>query len=332
MATNDTANNAMPQLGGTAIKPVGWDRSSWESFKYMLFDPDTGKVLTRTPMSWLKITVFYCIYYSLLAGFWLGCLHVFFLTIPDDTPRWTLDESIIGSNPGVGMKPSMSDVMIDSSLYMIDTSDASTEPTDKDGEGEKNADVVRRMDKFMEKYSNNTGLSECADNDDENKGKCIFNPDVLGECGEDNYGFLPVDGMVKPCFFFKLNKIFDFDPKPVEAAELDQPEYEEMSAELKEKITAAADTNQVYFDCFGRFPADMEAVKLKFFPESQGVSTKFFPYTGGNYQSPLMALQVEVRESHRGQLIHLECRAWYKGVVHNKKDKLGLTQFEVMIN
>ena len=55
--------------------------------RYMLYDPDTGKVLTRTPMSWFKIITFYCIYYTLLAGFWLACLHVFFLTIPEDTPR-----------------------------------------------------------------------------------------------------------------------------------------------------------------------------------------------------------------------------------------------------
>ena len=26
---------------------VGWDRTGWEAFKYMLFDPDNGTILTR---------------------------------------------------------------------------------------------------------------------------------------------------------------------------------------------------------------------------------------------------------------------------------------------
>jgi hypothetical protein len=34
-------------LGGTAIKPVGWDRTGWEAFKYLLYDPSTGAILTR---------------------------------------------------------------------------------------------------------------------------------------------------------------------------------------------------------------------------------------------------------------------------------------------
>ena len=51
-------------LGGTAIKPV--ERHGWEAIKYFFYNPDTGEVITRTPMSWLLITVFYVIYYSCL--------------------------------------------------------------------------------------------------------------------------------------------------------------------------------------------------------------------------------------------------------------------------
>ena len=32
-----------------------------------------------------------------------------------------------------------------------------------------------------------------------------------------------------------------------------------------------------------------------------------------------------------GQLVHVECRAYYRGVRHDKKDKLGLVQFELQI-
>lgn len=321
-------SNAQP-LGGTAIKPKGWDRSGWESFKYMLYDPDEGKILTRTPMSWLKITLFYMVYYSLLAGFWLACMMVFLTTtIPDDEPRWQLDQSIIGTNPGVGLKPGNSDANIDSSMITIDLKDTSTTPTNSDGEGEKNADFAARMDTFLQKYKNNAGLKDCSSTVEE-KGKCIFDMSELGPCSQSPYGYIPTDGAVKPCIFLKLNKIFGFDPVPVKADELDSEAYADMSAELKEKIRAAADQDQVFFDCFGRFAADREAVTLSYFPDSQGISTKYFPYKGGNYQSPLLAVQLDAIS---GQLIHMECRAWFHNVVHDKKDKAGLTQFEIYIN
>ena len=34
--------------------------------RYFLYNPETGEILSRTPISWLKIIVFYCIYYSCL--------------------------------------------------------------------------------------------------------------------------------------------------------------------------------------------------------------------------------------------------------------------------
>ena len=47
------------------------------------------------------------------------------------------------------------------------------------------------------------------------------------------------------------------------------------------------------------------------------------------YHSPLVAIQVEPKQA--GQLVHMECRAYYRGVKHDKKDKLGLVQFEVQV-
>ncbi len=42
------------------------------------------------------------------------------------------------------MKPIMDDEHIDSSLYILDRADTSTDTTDAFGEGTKNADIVRR--------------------------------------------------------------------------------------------------------------------------------------------------------------------------------------------
>ena len=85
-----------------AIKPPGWDRTGLEAVRFFLIDPDNGTILGRTPLSWLKITCFYIIFYSCLAAFSIGMFYVFLQTIPDKSsgPKWQLDASLIGSNPG----------------------------------------------------------------------------------------------------------------------------------------------------------------------------------------------------------------------------------------
>lgn len=89
-------------LGAVAIKPPGWDRTGLEAFRYFLYDPDNGTILSRTPKSWALITIFYTIYYSCLAAFWYACLLIFFTTLPvaEDGPKWQQAGSLIGINPG----------------------------------------------------------------------------------------------------------------------------------------------------------------------------------------------------------------------------------------
>merc|ERR1712198_820953 len=74
------ADDAPKVLGGTAIRPK--ERHGWEAVKYLLYNPETGEVLTRTPKSWALITVFYLIYYSCLAAFWAAMMAVFLQTLP----------------------------------------------------------------------------------------------------------------------------------------------------------------------------------------------------------------------------------------------------------
>lgn len=325
------------QLGGTAIKPVGWDRTGWEAIRYAIYNPEKGTVLSRTPLSWIKITAFYCVYYTCLAGFWAACLNIFFLTIPNNEPKWTLDGSIIGSNPGVGIRPKNTDERIDSSIFYLNTTD--TEQTyNENGEGDLNIDYARRMELYMEQYNNKSGLVTCTDDNIEKHGQCLFDLSMLSECQSYPYGYQPVkkndqpdsDKMtIKPCVFLKLNKIYNWKPKAIPVADLDNPEYADMSEQLK-TIIRAEDTDNIYFDCKGRYPADQDTAKFTFHPTNQAIPAKYFPYTGGNYQSPMVALEIE--SDRLGQLLHLECRAWYLGVKHSTKDKTGLVQFEVLVN
>lgn len=334
-------------LGGTAIKPAGWDRTGWEAFSYMLYNPETGEVLTRTPLSWFKITLFYCVYYSCLAGFWIASLYIFFQTLPyaEEGPKWKKDYSIIGSNPGVGLRPHNSDERIDSQMFVLKEGDDSIWPSHPEGEGDTNADYARRMEKFLKVYTEPA------------RGYNDFPLSKLGDCADKPYGYVQtnVSGVVSPvapCIFVKLNTIWDWEPETVGSDYLNPHEKDEdgnptpLPENLKKHIESieaeGGDVNQIWIDCGGRYAADKEALEgLQYFPPSRGLPVRYFPYQGKgkydeitkkyehNYHSPLVAIKVHPKIT--GQLIHIQCKAYYNNVLHSSKDKMGLVNFEVQI-
>ena len=94
----------------------------------------------------------------------------------------------------------------------------------------------------------------------------------------------------------------------------------------------------IIVNCEGRNAADQEALQdMEYYPSSQVISSDYFPYMGGReitgfrYQSPLVAVKINLRDEFIGQLVHVECRAYYFGVEHNAKDMKGLVQFEILI-
>ena len=58
------------------------ERSGFLNFVY---NPATGTWFTRTPSSWLKIGIFYLVYYSALAAFFAGMLSIFIFAFTDNT-------------------------------------------------------------------------------------------------------------------------------------------------------------------------------------------------------------------------------------------------------
>lgn len=59
-----------------------------------------------------KILLFYFLFYAALAGFFAAFLAVFYQTLDANVPKWTLDRSLIGSNPGMEFFSSKSKLSI----------------------------------------------------------------------------------------------------------------------------------------------------------------------------------------------------------------------------
>lgn len=318
-------------LGAVAIKPPGWDKTGLEAFGYFLYDPDNGTFLSRTPLSWLKITVFYTIYYSCLAAFWYACLLIFFQTLPvaDEGPKWKMSASLIGKNPGVGIRPLNRDVRIDSNMFKLKLTDDNDVLTDSEGEGDLNIDYAKRADMFLEVYKEK--VSETLDY------KKFDLENALGsDCAEYPYGYINGDDPIKPCIFLKFNKIWNWKPETITDEDFGENDW---PTSFKTHFDSLNSTQkeQIFVDCQGRYPADKEALRegMIYMPTSQGFPVKYFPYKGDpkHYQSPLVVVQFDTARMERfvGQLIHVECRAYYKGVIHTTKTKTGMVQFEILL-
>ena len=116
-AAGAAGGNGPTLMGATAIKPV--ERHGFEAFKYFFWDPEKKQVMGRTGKSWALITIFYLIYYTCLAAFWALMMYIFLLTIDDKAPKWSGADSLIGTSPGLGMRPAQPDNSIDSSMIIF---------------------------------------------------------------------------------------------------------------------------------------------------------------------------------------------------------------------
>lgn len=331
---NDRSKDAPQLLGATAFKPP--ERHGFDIIKYLIYDKEKGEFFTRTPKSWFLITLFYCIYYCCLAAFWYGMLQLFFITLPLDRPKYELDENIIGSNPGVGLRPRQPDSSIDSSMLFIRAfSQTGDQRASEDFETPSNIDWAKRYEKELKVYENMTNIEDCGPEGADGGKSCKFDTSVLGKCGEFPYGYLSPDGAetASPCVLLKVNRIFNWKPEPYDPAylEADQDPDDPIPEDVKTLITA--DVNNIYVNCEGENPADIEAVddNIEYFPDNRAISFKYFPYNQAhnNYHSPLVA--VKFNNLPVGQLVHVECKLWAKGLKHNRKDKVGGVRFEILL-
>jgi len=312
-------------------------KKGWEGFLNFLWNTETNEFLGRTGMSWLKIGVFYVIYYAFLAGFFMLMLLVFFQTLSDDRPTWDSSDGIIGQNPGVGFRPMPPNKQIESTLMWF-----------RHGDHNGNwQDWVNRLEDHLTDYKNESYASAFGDHAVEcghlgqNKpeltsgtsGMCKINKDELfqGRCtNESSYGFK--EG--KPCILIKLNKMYGWVPDPYETVE-DMPKgipqtikdaFEKNIADGKPDLN-----KRVWLECDGENPADKENIgEINYYPD-RGVSANYYPYTNKKgYLSPVVFAQLE--NPKQGVMIAIECKAWAKNIEHDSMERRGLVHFELMID
>lgn len=328
------ANHGPPVLlGSSAIKPP--ERKGLEKFTYMLYDPKAGTILTRTPKSWFLITVFYIILYSFLSGFWYGLLQIFLMNISLDEPRYILSQSLIGVNPGVGVRPTHHAEEVGTSIFALDLKFDGVAVGSEASTG--SLGYATRLKNFLKPYEEkNPDGVDCSAVDDGEYHKatdtfCRFNLTTIGACGRFPYGYAPSGGKVSPCVLLKLNRIWGLKPEPI-VEEADWPA--DATPAFKDRVMGTNDGKRIFVDCRGEYPADEEVLEnggIAYYPEDQGIPLKYFPFVNkAHTQNALVAVQF--KDLPVGQLVHIECRAYYKGVVYSRKEKEGFVRFELLVS
>jgi len=256
MADDKSGKPPQTLMGATAIRPP--ERKGAEKYTYMLYDPKNGTILTRTPKSWALIIIFYCIYYSCLAGFWAACMTIFLkIQINEHEPKWMMGDSIIGKNPGIGVRPAQITEKVDTGIFALDSGFEWADPnkdvsehikevvekklkrpvltedeiTEEIGKIEGSQGYAFRMYEFFKAYGHNEEGDkiepDCQDSDledgyrKENKKFCAFDRATLETCQNFPYGYAAGDNFA-PCIFLKLNRIMGLKPVPIDGTNFNQ--------------------------------------------------------------------------------------------------------------
>ncbi|KAI8427386.1 hypothetical protein MSG28_001941 [Choristoneura fumiferana] len=121
------------------------------------------------------VITFYLVFYAVLALMFSLCMGGLFLSLDNKRPTYTLDRSLIGSNPGVTTRPLPAGGELKISRDETNSTD----------------EYVKDLAQFFEAYENESFYKE--------QTVCVR---------ADNFGYPDT-----PCIFVKLNKILDWEPE-----------------------------------------------------------------------------------------------------------------------
>jgi len=294
--------------------------SKWDSFRQFIWNSERGEFLGRTGGSWLKVLVFYVIFYVCLAAFFAVMLIIFYQTLDNFQPKWTLDSSIIGTNPGLGFRPMPSTDQVESTLIWF-----------QQGKKTNWEHWYNELETFLGPYDegrqDGEHFSQCDWNIPRDQNKvCNFDIKTLGNnCTRENYfGY----HLGRPCVVVKMNRIWGWDPLPYRPNDTFP---DNMPNEVRQLVYNNPTKPQVWVTCEGENPADKENIGPLSYTPTQGLPTYYFPYTNTpGYLSPIV--MVQFLGVQPGVLINIECKAWARNIEHSRMERRGSVHFELLVD
>ncbi|XP_074492827.1 sodium/potassium-transporting ATPase subunit beta-1a [Sebastes fasciatus] len=278
----------------------GWRTFVWNSEK--------KEFLGRTGSSWLKIFLFYVIFYGCLAGIFIGTIQALLLTLSNYTP--TYQDRV--APPGLSHTPRSVKSEIAFTLSDMTTFKKYTDSMDaflKQYNEEFQTDALKFEDcgdtpqAFKDRHS--------LDTDKSMRKACRFSRSLLSVCSgvsDPHYGFK--DG--KPCLIVKLNRIVNYIPQiPVNNSK-------------SLAVPVAVQPNLIPIHCKNKRAEDAEKIgEIKYFGIAEGFPLQYYPYYGKlvhpQYLQPLVA--IKFTNLTVGEELRIECRVYGANIDYSEKDR-----------
>lgn len=273
---------------------------TWNGFRHFMWNSEEKTVMGRGGKSWAKISLFYCIFYACLAGFWAAMLAAFFqISIDYQRPKWTA----LVSTPGLNSVPrGNEDLRIN------------WQPNDP----ESYSKITERMQEVfdrLEELGSADGLQDCTNipvgSVDEPQRRCKFDVSNLGPtCVPPNFGW----DSLKPCFFLTLNRIYGYTPE-------NYPNYPNLD-DVPDMAKAVYKPDNVAITCFQRRETDDSVNATMPFPKA-GIPFGFFPYVGFGTDveerktlvEPVVAVQVSLKRAN--EVASIACQTFTGNIAPN---------------
>ncbi|GAV04800.1 hypothetical protein RvY_15024 [Ramazzottius varieornatus] len=305
-------------------------KGKWASFMEFLYNKKEGTVLGRTGKSWLQITVFYIIFYGVLAAFFAVLLVLFLQTLDPNQPKWQRDQGIIGDTPGMGFRPTPKDS--GSTLIWVKSSGPSANTSQQ---------YIDSLTDYLKPYSPGGATEagkgvtyvDCSSPTGNNKAGpntvCAVRPESFGACNQkNNFGYTTG----QPCVLLKLNRIFNWEPKTYSTADLPQElnDWYKRQGNNRPITQQVPQGDQIFITCEGEDPVDKEHIgPIQLSPPT--ISKNYFPYLKQDgYLSPVV--MVQFLNPDPGFIINVECRAWAQNIRQSRIDRLGVVHFELLVD
>ncbi|XP_061744295.1 sodium/potassium-transporting ATPase subunit beta-1a [Nerophis ophidion] len=275
----------------------GWRTFVWNSEK--------KEFLGRTGVSWMKILLFYVIFYGFLAAIFVGTIQVMLLTLSNTKP--TYQDRV--APPGLSHLPRSEKMEISFSM-----SDPKTY--------EK---YVASMGKFLELYSDDVQddprtFEDCDDDssykersimENEVRKACRFRKSNLEVCAgldDPSFGF----SQGRPCIITKLNRIVNF-----------RPQLPSTNA-LPESLANRTQPNAIPIFCTNKKEEDAGKVgEISYLGFNGHFPLRYYPYYGKqlhpHYLQPLVA--IKFLNLTLNQEVRVECKVYGANIKYSEKDR-----------
>ncbi|CAB3372160.1 Hypothetical predicted protein [Cloeon dipterum] len=307
--------------GQVDIKPAKPKFAS--DFRAFVYNRNEGQYLGRTPLSWVKVILFYCVFYLLLCGFTFAMWRVFMSNYIDGltTPRRLLYDSVIGTNPALTMRPTG----VDYPEYLnIESSSTSDLFSDKVATFLK---PYYRLARDQEQINCGHPSEHQLDRSNES---CFVDVSAWKHCTQSD-GFGYTWDQPAPCIFLKLNRIFNWVPEFFTSTnELPEDMPTELNEHISELIRTQGKLNTIWVSCEGVTEIDERNIgEVKYIPE-KGFPGYYYPFVNGKgYLSPLVAVQFA--NLTRNVEVRIKCRAWAKNLNYDSNKEGTYMKFRVLI-